>query len=95
MSSLTYCPPYDFIRHKMITKSEEQKPEPDWKKKWYDDAEKIRMGTVTVINFHMSKLNCMHCYKIASMALELHGRNELYRYKNEMWKKNREDKGYL
>jgi hypothetical protein len=43
----------------MITKSEEQKPEPDWKKKWYDDAEKIRMGTVTVINFHMSKLNCM------------------------------------
>ena len=29
------------------------------------------------------------------MALELHGRNELYRYKNEMWKKNREDKGYL
>lgn len=72
MSSLTYCPPYDFIRHKMITKSEEQKPEPDWKKKWYDDAEKIRMGTVTVINFHMSKLKCMNCYKIASMASELH-----------------------
>jgi hypothetical protein len=43
-----------------------------------------------VINFHMKKLNCMHCHKIATMALELHGRNELFRYKNKMWKRAHE-----
>jgi hypothetical protein len=68
-------------------------------KKHYDETWSMRIANdlLAVITYHIlkKKPTCEHCIELMSLAMDLHKRNELIRYKNKQWNKGREDRGWL
>lgn len=68
-------------------------------KKHYDETWSMRIvnDLLAVITYHTLKKKpaCKHCIELMSLAMDLHNRNELVRYKNKQWNKRRGDPGWL
>ena len=80
-----------------MSKQQEKEQDKPHMKEHSDETWPMRMANdlLAVITFHTVKKKpaCKHCIELMSLAMDLHNRNVLIRYKNKQWNKCRGDRG--